>query len=117
MCAAVSGGGLATAAQASIGSPGSRHPEGEPLFGLMSVLRIVYEQVTRSSRRPGNDGDHRASVDPDTNAPPEWIAAVDQHKAEVTARVIETIRSGGSIFMGENSAVAKLVARGGVDGR
>lgn len=54
-----------------------------------------------------------ASVDPDTDAPPEWIAAVDQHKPEVIALIAETIRSGGSIFMGEHSVAAQLAASGG----
>jgi hypothetical protein len=54
-----------------------------------------------------------AGADPDTDAPPEWIAAVEQHKPQVTAMLVDTVRRGGSIFVGDESVVAQLAARNG----
>lgn len=51
-----------------------------------------------------------AGVDPDTDAPPEWIATVEQHKPELTALIVDTVRRGGSIFVGDDSVVAQLAA-------
>jgi DNA-binding HxlR family transcriptional regulator len=52
-----------------------------------------------------------AGVDPDTDAPPEWIATVERHKPEVTAMIVDTVRRGGGIFVGDNSVVAQLAGR------
>ena len=49
-----------------------------------------------------------ARVDPDTDAPPEWIAAVNHDKAAMTDLIISTVRAGGSIFVGPDSVVASL---------
>lgn len=54
-----------------------------------------------------------ASADPDTEAPGEWIAAVNRDKAHMTDLIIATVREGGSIFAGPRSVVARLSA--GVD--
>lgn len=49
-----------------------------------------------------------ARVDPDTDAPPDWIALVNSDKERMTQLITETVRDGGSIFVGENSVLAKL---------
>ncbi len=49
-----------------------------------------------------------ARVDPDTDAPPEWIALVNADKARMTRLITETVREGGCIFLGDNSVLAKL---------
>lgn len=49
-----------------------------------------------------------AAHDPQTGAPPDWIAYVNANKADVVARVRETVRAGGSIFVGEDSVVRQL---------
>ena len=49
-----------------------------------------------------------ARVDPDADAPPEWIAAVNHDKAAITDLIIDTVRAGGSIFVGPNSVIALL---------
>ena len=49
-----------------------------------------------------------ARVDPDADAPPEWIAAVNHDKAAITDLIIDTVRAGGSIFVGPNSVLASL---------
>ena len=51
-----------------------------------------------------------AGVDPVSDAPPEWIATVEQHKPEVTALIVDTVRRGGSVFVGDDSVVAQLAA-------
>ena len=49
-----------------------------------------------------------ARVDPDTDTPPEWIAAVNHDKAAITDLIIDTVRAGGTIFVGPNSVLASL---------
>jgi DNA-binding HxlR family transcriptional regulator len=49
-----------------------------------------------------------ARTDPDTDAPQEWIALVDSDKERITRLVIETVRDGGCVFVGENSVLARL---------
>lgn len=58
-----------------------------------------------------------ARVDPDTDAPPEWIAAVNQDKVAMTNLIISTVRDGGSIFVGPDSVIASLSASSGASGR
>jgi len=52
-----------------------------------------------------------AGADPDTDAPLEWIAAVELRKPEVAAMIVDTVRRRGSVFVGEDSVVARLAAR------
>ncbi len=52
-----------------------------------------------------------AMVDPHTDAPAEWIAAVNRDRARMTELIIATVREGGSIFAGPRSVVARLAAR------
>jgi len=49
-----------------------------------------------------------ARVDPDTDAPPDWIALVDTDRERMTQLITETVREGGCIFLGENSVLARL---------
>jgi DNA-binding HxlR family transcriptional regulator len=41
-------------------------------------------------------------------APKEWIAYVQSHRAELIPLIQSVLRDGGSIFAGDNSVVAKL---------
>lgn len=49
-----------------------------------------------------------ARVDPDTQAPMDWIDLVDSRKPEMIALITETVRRGGSVFIGEDSVLAQL---------
>lgn len=49
-----------------------------------------------------------ARHDPQTGAPPGWIALVNANKEKINRLVRETVQSGGSIFVGLNSVVSKL---------
>lgn len=49
-----------------------------------------------------------AAHDPQTGAPPDWIVYVNANKADVIQRVRDTVRAGGSIFVGEDSVVRQL---------
>ncbi len=49
-----------------------------------------------------------AGVDPQTQAPPDWITYVKANKTEAIARVRETVSRGGSVFVGDDSVVAQL---------
>ena len=52
--------------------------------------------------------DWSARVDPDTDAPAEWIETVRRDKAAVTELITATVRAGGSIFVGPGSVVERL---------
>lgn len=43
-----------------------------------------------------------------TNAPAEWLAIARTRREEVVAVARETVRSGGSIFVGDDSVVSRL---------
>ncbi|MDB4866952.1 MAG: transcriptional regulator [Cohnella sp.] len=49
-----------------------------------------------------------ARHDPETNAPQSWIAAVYADRERMIRVIRDTVRSGGSIFAGQNSVVSKL---------
>ena len=51
-----------------------------------------------------------ARVDPETQAPMEWVDLVDSRKPEMIALITDTVRAGGCVFIGENSVLAKLGA-------
>lgn len=51
-----------------------------------------------------------ATHDPDTGAPADWIALVRDNKAEMLRRYADTVRNGGSVFVGENSVLAQVQA-------
>ena len=49
-----------------------------------------------------------AQHDPDTSAPPEWIALVHAERDRVIALVRATVRRGGSIFAGAGSVIEQI---------
>jgi DNA-binding HxlR family transcriptional regulator len=49
-----------------------------------------------------------AEYDPQTGAPPAWIALMKAKREEMIERMRETVRSGGSVFVGENSLISQL---------
>ena len=49
-----------------------------------------------------------AGTDPDTDAPPDWIALVNSDKERMTRLIIDTVRDGGCVFIGDDSVLAKL---------
>jgi DNA-binding HxlR family transcriptional regulator len=49
-----------------------------------------------------------ARHDPQTGAPPDWIALVNANKEKISRLIRETVQSGGSIFVGPDSVVSKL---------
>jgi DNA-binding HxlR family transcriptional regulator len=51
-----------------------------------------------------------AGVDPETEAPTEWIETVTRNKPEMIALITDTVRRGGAVFVGEDSAPAQLAA-------
>jgi DNA-binding HxlR family transcriptional regulator len=53
-----------------------------------------------------------AAHDPDTGAPADWIALVRDNKPEMVRRYTETVRRGGSVFVGEDSVLAQVGAAG-----
>lgn len=51
-----------------------------------------------------------AAHDPDTGAPADWIALVRDNKPEMLRRYTDTVRRGGSVFVGEDSVAAQVEA-------
>jgi DNA-binding HxlR family transcriptional regulator len=51
-----------------------------------------------------------ARVDPETQAPIEWIETVARNKPEMLELITDTVRNGGAVFVGENSVLAQLGA-------
>ncbi len=51
-----------------------------------------------------------ARHDPQTGAPPIWIAMVNADRERIIRLVRETVQSGGSIFAGSDSLFSKLLA-------
>lgn len=49
-----------------------------------------------------------AKHDPQTGAPKAWVELVNADKANIIRLTRETVRSGGSIFVGPNSVISKL---------
>lgn len=50
-----------------------------------------------------------ADHDPQTGAPAEWIALMRADRENMIQRIRETVRSGGAVFVGENSLLSQLV--------
>jgi DNA-binding HxlR family transcriptional regulator len=46
--------------------------------------------------------------DPQTGAPPDWIALVNADKPAMLRRIRETVRRGGAIFAGPDSVISQL---------
>ncbi len=49
-----------------------------------------------------------ARVDPETDAPPEWIETVARNRPAMIELITTTVRNGGSIFAGDDSVLAQL---------
>ncbi|MFO7322666.1 MAG: helix-turn-helix domain-containing protein [Chloroflexota bacterium] len=52
-----------------------------------------------------------AKYDPDTGAPQEWIALVNSDKENMIRLIQDTVREGGSVFVGPNSVIDRLAQR------
>ena len=63
-------------------------------LGLIPVLLSVAQWTAQS--------------DLETTAPAEWINAVASNPAAMVERIVQTIRRGGSIFVGPDSVAAQL---------
>ncbi len=50
-----------------------------------------------------------AQYDPQTGAPPAWIALMKAQREHMLERMRETVRSGGAVFAGENSLISQLM--------
>ena len=49
-----------------------------------------------------------AEYDPQTGAPPAWIALMKAEREQMIERMRETVRSGAAVFVGENSLISQL---------
>jgi hypothetical protein len=49
-----------------------------------------------------------AKHDPQTGAPPEWIATVNADKPNIIRLIRETVGRGGAIFVGQDSVISQL---------
>lgn len=50
-----------------------------------------------------------AEYDPQTGAPAAWIALMKSDREKMLGLIRETVRNGGSVFVGENSLFSQLV--------
>jgi DNA-binding HxlR family transcriptional regulator len=50
-----------------------------------------------------------AQYDPQTGAPPAWIALMKAQREQMLQRMRETVQSGGSVFVGEHSLVSQVL--------
>jgi DNA-binding HxlR family transcriptional regulator len=50
-----------------------------------------------------------AEYDPNTAAPPAWIALMKAEREKMIELMRETVRNGGSVFVGEKSLVSQLI--------
>src|SRR5579883_1761375 len=50
-----------------------------------------------------------AEYDPNTVAPPAWIALMKAEREKMIQLMRETVRNGGSVFVGEKSLVSQLI--------
>jgi DNA-binding HxlR family transcriptional regulator len=53
-------------------------------------------------------GSWSAKYDPQTGAPPDWIALVNAEKPRMTRLMRDTVQSGGAVFVGPDSVLSKL---------
>lgn len=66
----------------------------------LDTIPILVEMATWSAR-----------YDPQTGAPPEFIALMNADKANMIRLIRETVRSGAAVFVGPGSVLEKLAAR------
>lgn len=65
----------------------------------LDVIPILLEMAEWSARH-----------DPQSGAPPDWIALVQANKAEMIQLIRETIRQGSCVFVGEKSVLSQLMS-------
>ncbi|GAB3744652.1 winged helix-turn-helix transcriptional regulator [Microlunatus parietis] len=53
--------------------------------------------------------DWGVDADPDTGAPPDWVAAVRADKPAMIERIVAAVRQGRAVFVGEDSLYAEVV--------
>jgi DNA-binding HxlR family transcriptional regulator len=53
-----------------------------------------------------------AKYDAQTDAPKDWIALVQANKENIARLIRETLQQGGSVFVGTNSVINKLIGGG-----
>jgi DNA-binding HxlR family transcriptional regulator len=84
------------------GHPTDRRKE---LFVLtekgLDLIPLLIEMANWSARH-----------DPETSAPQDWIALVNADKDAVIRRIRETVKRGGSIFVGPDSVIRQLTDGG-----
>lgn len=54
-----------------------------------------------------------AGVDPETEAPMDWIEHLAGNRPEMIELITGTVRNGGAVFVGENSVLAQLSVAAG----
>jgi DNA-binding HxlR family transcriptional regulator len=87
-----------------------QHPtdKRKEMYGLtergLDLIPILIEMANWSAKN-----------DPQTGAPPDWIAALQANRESMLALIRETVGEGGSIFVGEGSVIEKLAA--GTEGK
>ena len=64
----------------------------------LDLIPVVAELANWSARH-----------DPQTAAPAAWIAQMEAEREMMIQRIRETVRSGGSVFAGENSLISQFV--------
>ncbi len=64
----------------------------------LDLIPVVVELANWSARH-----------DPQTAAPAAWIALMETERETMIQRIRETVRSGGSVFAGENSLLSQFV--------
>ncbi len=64
----------------------------------LDLIPVLVEMANWSARH-----------DPQTAAPAAWIALMEAEREKMIQRIRETVRSGGSVFAGENSLLSQLV--------
>jgi DNA-binding HxlR family transcriptional regulator len=50
-----------------------------------------------------------AAYDPQTGAPPAWIALMKAEREKMIGLIRETVRNGGSVFVGPHSLISQLM--------
>lgn len=64
----------------------------------LDLIPVLVEMANWSARH-----------DPQTGAPPAWIALMEARREEMIERIRKTVRNGGSVFVGEDSLVSQVM--------
>jgi len=68
----------------------------------LDLIPILFEMAIWGARH-----------DPQTGAPPDWIAFMNANKELVIRLTRETVRNGGAVFVGPDSVVSQVAQRQG----